>query len=225
MEIVLVRHGQPEWLKDGLNVVDPPLTDLGHRQAALTAGVLGRERFDEVIVSPLQRARQTVAPLLSALAACEVVEPFLEEIREPNWHGTPAEISAKAYERERSVPGDHRWDGIEGGEPTRDFVERVRAGATAWLGERGIYRSKQMLPTWHIDEPDRRIAMVAHAGTNGVLLCLLLGLDPVPWEWDRFRMNHASITRFDAIRQGDEYLFGVRRLSDVEHFGPSERTS
>ena len=26
MEIVLVRHGEPEWVRDGLNVVDPPLT-------------------------------------------------------------------------------------------------------------------------------------------------------------------------------------------------------
>ena len=33
MEIVLIRHGQPEWTKDGRNVVDPPLTALGHEQA------------------------------------------------------------------------------------------------------------------------------------------------------------------------------------------------
>ena len=36
MEIVLIRHGEPEWVRDGLNVVDPPLTERGHMQAART---------------------------------------------------------------------------------------------------------------------------------------------------------------------------------------------
>ena len=27
MEIVLIRHGEPEWVRDGLAVVDPPLTE------------------------------------------------------------------------------------------------------------------------------------------------------------------------------------------------------
>ena len=59
MEIVLIRHGQPEWLRDGLNVVDPQLTELGWEQADRAAAVLAAEQFDEVIVSPLRRARQT----------------------------------------------------------------------------------------------------------------------------------------------------------------------
>jgi len=28
MEIVLIRHGQPEWVKDGEYTVDPGLTEL-----------------------------------------------------------------------------------------------------------------------------------------------------------------------------------------------------
>ena len=39
---------------------------------------------------------------------------------------------------------------------------------------------KQTLPVWHMDESQRRIAVFAHAGTNGVILCHLLGLEPVP---------------------------------------------
>ena len=66
MEIVLIRHGEPEWVRDGLAVVDPPLTDRGHRQAERLAEWLRDEQFDEVLVSPLVRARQTAAPLLEA---------------------------------------------------------------------------------------------------------------------------------------------------------------
>lgn len=224
MKIVLVRHGQPEWVRDGLNVVDPPLTERGRRQAERAAAVLAEERFDEIIVSPLLRARQTAEPLLAALGMAQVVEPWLEEIREPNWHGTPQELAAKAYEEERNRPAEHRWEGIEGGEPPRDFVERVRSGATAWLHARGIYRSRQILPVWHSDDTDWTVGVFAHAGTNGVLLSLLLGLDPVPWEWDRWSLNHASITRLTTLRLGDGHTFSLNRLSDVEHLDLDDRT-
>lgn len=224
MKIVLVRHGQPEWVRDGLNVVDPPLTERGERQADSTAGVLASERFDEVIVSPLRRARQTAAPLLDALGLPERVEPWLEEIREPNWHGTPQELAAKAYEEERNRRAEDRWTGIDGGEPPREFVERVRAGAVEWLRERGVYRSRQLLPVWHSDDTDYTVGVFAHAGTNGVLLSLLLGLDPVPWEWDRWSLNHASITRLTTLRLGDGHTFSLTRLSDVEHLALDDRT-
>jgi len=224
MEIVLVRHGQPEWVVDDLNVVDPPLTELGTQQAEQTGAVLGAETFDEVIVSPLRRARLTAAPLLRNLSRDETIEPWLQEIREPDWHGTPSELAAKAYAEERSRPAEERWRGVEGGEPSRAFVERVRAGATAFLAARGMYRAEQILPVWHIEKPDTRLAIVAHAGVNGVLLSLLLGLDPVPWEWDRFVTGHASITRLETMELGDGHTFSLIRLSDVEHLGADQRT-
>ena len=224
MEIVLVRHGEPEWVRDGLNVVDPPLTERGVRQAERVAAVLAGHEFDEIVISPLQRPRLTAKPLLLQLGEPEVIEAWLEEIREPNWHGTPAEMARKAYEEERSRAAAARWEGLVGGEASRDFVERVRAGATEFLGDRGIYRSKQSLPVWHLDDTDRRIAVFAHAGTNGVILSLLLGLEPVPWEWDRFVTGHASITRLMTIEMGDGHTFSLTKLSDVEHLAADDRT-
>jgi probable phosphoglycerate mutase len=226
MEIVLIRHGEPEWVRDGLNVVDPPLTDRGQMQAECVGRELGGATFDEVVVSPLRRARQTAAPLRDAVGHGEVIESFLEEIREPNWHGTPAELARTAYEEERARPAEDRWHGLlGGGEPPREFVERVRAGATKFWAERGMYRSKQTLPMWHLERPELKIAVVAHAGTNGVLLCHLLGLDPVPWEWDRFVTQHASITRLHSIQMGDGHTFALTRLSDVEHLPRDARTA
>ena len=224
MEVVLIRHGQPEWVRDGLNVVDPPLTERGFRQAEDVARALRGERFDEIVVSPLTRARQTAAPYLRDLGRDQVVEPWLEEIREPNWHGTPEELSHKAYAEERTRHAEHRWDGLDGGEAPRDFVERVRSGATTFLGHRGVYRSQQILPMWHADQADTRIAVFAHSGTNGVILCHLLGLDPVPWEWDRFVTFHASITRLQTMQMGDGHTFSLSRLSDVEHMAADDRT-
>ncbi|MDO8390027.1 MAG: histidine phosphatase family protein [Actinomycetota bacterium] len=225
MDITLIRHGEPEWVRDGLNVVDPPLTARGLMQAEQVAVALGGEQFDEVIVSPLRRARQTAAPLLSALGRDEVIEPFLHEIREPDWHGTPSELARTAYEEERSRAAEERWTGLRGGgEAPRDFVERVRTGGVAYWAGRGMYRAKQILPVWHLDQPSHRVAIVAHAGTNGVLLCQLLGLDPVPWEWDRFVTHHASITRLTTMQMRDGHTFSLTRLSDVEHLPKDSRT-
>jgi len=57
--LYLVRHGRTEANKQRLlqGRLDPPLDELGHRQAAAIAARIGD--VDEVIASPLQRAQQT----------------------------------------------------------------------------------------------------------------------------------------------------------------------
>jgi probable phosphoglycerate mutase len=224
VEIVLIRHGQPEWVRDGLNVVDPPLTDLGHRQAEMMAESLAGEEFDEVLVSPLLRARQTAAPLYARLGRPEQMEPWLEEIRDPGWHGTPAEKAEQAYREMRERPVADRWHGLDGGESIRAFTERIHAGANEFLAGRGVVRVDHELPVWSIAEPGRKIALVAHAGTNSVTIGHLLGLQPTPWEWDRFVLGHASVSRLEALPVHDAFTFSLTSLSGVEHIAPDERS-
>jgi probable phosphoglycerate mutase len=224
VEIVLVRHGQPEWVRDGLNVVDPPLTERGRRQAELAAKALADEHFDEVLVSPLVRARQTAEPVYQLLDRVETIDTWLEEIRDPNWHGTPAEFAEQAYRELSSRPIDARWDGLTGGEPMRDFTARIHAGASSFLSDRGIHRIDHELPFWSIEEPDRRVLLVAHAGTHSVFMCHLLGLQPTPWEWDRFVLGHASISRLEALPVHDGYTFSLTSLSSVEHIPVADRS-
>lgn len=59
--LILVRHGQTETNAAGrlLGRADPPLTELGERQAAAVAAAVGP--VARVISSPLQRARATAA--------------------------------------------------------------------------------------------------------------------------------------------------------------------
>ncbi|HEX9259583.1 MAG TPA: histidine phosphatase family protein [Acidimicrobiales bacterium] len=224
MEITLVRHAEPEWVRDGLSVDDPPLTQRGFEQAGLLAQRLAEESFDEIYVSPLVRARQTAAPVLASRGTAEVIEPWLEEIRNPVWHGTPAEKAREASRLARQQPPEQQWDGLPGGEPVRDFVARIRAGAGLFLRERGIEAVDGDLPVWSLGAARRRVLLVAHAGTNSVVVCHLLGLEPTPWEWDRFVLNHASITRVEAMPVGDGYLWSLTRLSDVEHLPAGLRT-
>jgi probable phosphoglycerate mutase len=224
VEVVFIRHGQPEWIRDGLNVENPPLTELGHVQARAMAAALASEHFDEVYASPLLRARQTAAPLFEALGCDERIAPWLEEIRDPAWHGTPQEKAQAAYEELKGRPAEARWDGLAGGESIREFTERIRSGADTFFAERGMQRSDHDLPIWRIDEPGRRIALVAHAGTNSVSIAHLLGLQPTPWEWDRFVIGHTSVSRLEALALHDGFTFSLSKLSDVEHLDAAQRT-
>lgn len=224
VEIVLIRHGQPEWAHDGMQVVDPPLTDLGYQQAERLATALASEAFDEVLVSPLVRARQTAAPLFERLGRPEIVDPWLEEIRDPGWHGTPVEKAEQAYREIRDRPVDQRWDGLDGGESIRDFTDRIHLGASLFLAERGVRRADHSLPLWSIDDPGRRIVLVAHAGTNSVTVGHLLGLEPTPWEWDRFVLGHTSVSRLEALPVHGGFTFSLTSLSNLEHLPAEMRT-
>ena len=224
MQIVLVRHGEPEWVKDGLNVGNPPLTDRGLRQAELASRRLHDEHWDEVVCSPLVRARQTAAPLLRSLGFEERTDEWLEELRNPIWHGTPAEKLEAAFREQRMLPSHQRWGGMEGAETMRNFVARIRTGCTEFLRQRGVARQPGELPVWRIENPGRRIALVAHAGTNSVIISTLLGLPSVPWEWDRIVIGHASITRLESFEMGDGHSFALTKLSDVEHLDPVDRS-
>lgn len=224
MEIVLIRHAEPEWVKDGLNVDNPPLTDRGHQQASHLAEFLADEHFDEIVVSPLTRTRQTASPLLARQGRDLVIEEWLEEIRSPLWHGTPAEKANAAYRADKARRAHERWQGIEGGEPVSDFVSRIHLGASAFLAERGVRRLDHSLPVWDIDNPNQKIALVAHAGTNSVVLCHLLGLEPTPWEWERFVIGHASVSRIRSVTLGDGHTFGLTRLANDEHLPFEMRT-
>jgi len=126
---------------------------------------------------------------------------------------------------ERKRPSYQQWEGIEGGEPVRDFVARIREGCGLFLAERGVEPVPGELPVWRIENPERRVCLVAHAGTSSVVMCHLLGLTPVPWEWERFVLGHASITRLEAFEIGDGFTFGLTKLSDVEHLAPDDRTN
>jgi 2,3-bisphosphoglycerate-dependent phosphoglycerate mutase len=224
MEILLIRHGEPEWVRDGCAIHNPPLTDRGRDQAEKLAAALRHDHFDEILVSPLVRARQTAAPLLEALGVDEVIDPWLEEIRDPMWHGSPAEKAAEAYAELKGRVSHERWNGLEGGESIRDFVARIRAGASSFLADRGVTRTDNDLPVWQIKEPGARIALIAHAGTNSVTIGHLLGLEPTPWEWDRFVLGHSSVSRVEALELEDGYTFSLTKLSDLEHLPRDERT-
>jgi probable phosphoglycerate mutase len=220
MDLYLVRHGQPDWTPGQLARNDPDLTDLGHEQAKRVAHRIGgMEPFDELWVSPMNRARQTSEPVASETGISPEVYSWLREIQNPpEWEGTPAEEIEKAFEVANFRSMEEMWDGLPGGESFRAFHRRVVEGLEKTLAAHGIspmYEQHRHL--WDVDDPGMRVLVVAHAGTNAVVLGRLLGLEPVPWEWDRFRQPHTGVSRLTMDRISTGWGFSLRQLGDVGH--------
>lgn len=224
MELLFVRHGEPAWSRDGLAVDDPPLTDRGHEQADLVAKMLADVPFDALFVSPLRRAQQTAAPIATATGLDAVTLPWLAEIFPGTFEGTPQEVVEQTFRESRGRPLDEQWEGIPGGESFRDFHNRVTTGLAAMLEEHGTRRTSVHPPLWQLDDPQRRIVFVAHGGTNAVSLGYLLGIEPVPWEWERFVAFHAAVSTIAPIEISSGHSFSLFRFSDTSHLPEALRT-
>ena len=120
MEIVLVRHGETEWSRDGRHTgrTDLPLTENGRRQAELLRGALAEWGFAQVLSSPLQRALETCR-----LAGLRDSAQTTDDLRE--WDYGEYEGITTAQIRE-SRPDWYLWrDGCPGGEQAADVGRRV----------------------------------------------------------------------------------------------------
>jgi len=117
--LILVRHGQTAANAQGLLLgrADPPLTELGARQAKALAADLGRPA--RVISSPLQRARDTAAAFGLPV---EVDERWIELDYGALDMAAPGDIGAEVWERWR---GDIDF-APEGGESLTALGLRVR---------------------------------------------------------------------------------------------------
>ena len=102
--ILLARHGETDWNREGRwqGWADPPLNELGRRQAAALAEELRDTPFDAVYTSDLKRAHET-AEIVAALHGVSVVaDRELREIDIGSWSGlTKPEIEKRFPEGER----------------------------------------------------------------------------------------------------------------------------
>jgi probable phosphoglycerate mutase len=224
VELVIVRHAQPEWVRDDVAVDDPALTDLGRRQAAALAERLASDRFDELLVSPLRRARETMAPVAEVIGKEPVVHDWLAEIAAPRWAGTPAETVQRIFRETRARPVEEHWDGLPGGESFLDFHRRVTGGLDGLLGSLGIRRTSDQPPLWDVAAPETRLLIVAHGGTDAVLLGHLLGIPPVPWEWERFASYHAAVAAVSPVAISTGHHFALERFADTSHLDDDHLT-
>jgi len=219
-QIVLLRHGEPQWSVDGgPSVSDPTLTPFGTWQAEASARVLAAEhRFDALYVSPHRRARETADPLVVQTGLEPVTVEELAEVGVAVDGFSSEEADRYFAEGSRRPLGEH-WNGWPGAETFHDFHERVTAGITDILLRHACrsYREHDFT-VWDLPEEKPSIAIVAHMGTNAVILTHLLDIRPVPWEWLRFETGLAAYSILQARRIGPQgYVWSLLQFDREDH--------
>ena len=221
-QITLLRHGEPDWAPEGgESVSDPGLTPYGRRQAELAAEALAGERIDAIYVSPYRRSRETAAPLAERTGLEPVTIPGLREIGVNVVGLSPADGDRYFVEAARRPLGEH-WDGWPGSERFTDFHARVTGALGDLLGRHGVTASKEEdFTVWHVPEPELRLVVVAHGGTNAVLATHLLDIRPVPWEWLRFESQLAAYSVLQARSLGERgSVWSLVNFNELDHLRP-----
>jgi probable phosphoglycerate mutase len=220
MDILFVRHGQPQWAIDGLSQLDPHLTDLGRRQAELAATRIATDpkgTAAELIVSPATRSQQTATPVSRETGLeMDTIDDLLE-IQMPDWEGVTEEAVIDVFRTTRHRTPDEWWDGLPGGESFRDFHDRVTTALDKLLAARGMTRSEDDPRLWDVEHDPGRIVIVAHGGTNSVCLTHLMGVPPSPWEWEKFVLFHASFARVKLLPLAGAHVPSLRTFNDQDH--------
>lgn len=205
--LAFVRHGESEWVAKGLfqGQGDSPLTDLGRRQALLTARRIARRARrpilplpamapHSIVHSPLARAAETATLIGRAVSSGRgddaVVapvplhpDPGLLEIGQGEWEGIPG---AEVTERWGSVLEAWRHDPLSawapGGESVTDVDVRARAALRGVLADlatvarAGDPVRSQVLGYADLPADEPWSILVGHDGVFKVAMLALLDL-------------------------------------------------
>lgn len=187
MDLIIVRHGLPE--RDDASH-DPPLSDLGRKQAEATAEFLAGERVDHVVASTLRRAIETAEPLARRLdlevetvhELCEV-DMFEGAYIPAEQIGLDHPLIAKLVEDRLSV-----FEGVGGFDAFRGSIVTALDGLVA--------RNK-----------GRTVAVFCHGTVIGSYLTTLIGHDDpfmlVPDYCGLYRVKAAG-NGFRTLRSANE---------------------
>jgi probable phosphoglycerate mutase len=171
VELWLIRHGETEWSLSGAHTstTDIPLTEHGRQRALELKEYLHGMKFAAVLVSPMQRARETCQ--LAGYGDVAQVEPGLVE-----WNYGDAEGKTTAQMRELRGPQWSVWTSpIVGGESVEQVGER--ADGVIARAEAAVHPTSQNRDVGHPES--HAVALFAHAHILRILAARWLGLPAV----------------------------------------------
>ncbi|GAB4582223.1 histidine phosphatase family protein [Nocardia sp. IFM 10818] len=180
VQLILVRHAQPQRVTELSGPADPDLTEIGLEQAARVPAALAHHRIARVVSSPQLRARETARPTAEKLGlAADIMDGLAEYDRD-----LPAYIPIEDAKRDFAgayarIKAGHLPEQIDG--PA--FISRVLDGIS------GIVAAADHAET---------VVVFAHGGVINVLLQDVLRLErPLT-----FPIDYCSITRILYSRTG-----------------------
>ena len=205
MQLFLIRHAQSQnnALPESQRVEDPPITDIGHRQAKHLAEVAPAWELTHLVTSPFRRTLETTEHLRQAtgltpqvrselheLGGCMRGPSVAEMVGAPGMNREEIEAEFTGYEVSPEIDGVGWW----GSKPYEQYHAAVE-------------RAKKLLKCTR-DEfgtSDARVAYVMHADFKRIFLELFHVVPSTPW--------NASLTQM-TITPDDIH---VEDYNNIEH--------
>ena len=173
MKLYIVRHGETECNVKRVYYggLDVSITENGRRQAAAVGDMRRDVAFDKVIISGLQRTRQTAETVLSRQTqqggqTPEIWSiPAFNEMNFGAWEGLHYTQVRELYPKDyAAMSGDWINCPPTGGERFADFSRRVLDGWQELSGREAFRMADNIL-------------FAGHSGPIQCLICHLLGMD------------------------------------------------
>jgi len=195
MRLLIIRHAEPKPFNT-LDLLDPPLSEGGRRQATRLACALRHYALDRVICSTMLRSRETAEPLAEALSVPLLEEPDLVEIHIGKLYFW-GEAEQEAWRRITSS-----W---QAGELNTRCPE----------GESFAEMQARVVPVIHrlvATDWQQGFALIGHGVVNGVILATLCPELRNAF-WQDLGHHHAGVWELE----GQGLQFTLLRQNDISH--------
>ena len=192
MELILIRHGLPIRRELASGRADPPLSDIGHEQAAKVGQWLLPENIDAVYTSPMQRASQTAQPY-AELAGHSINphEGIVEMDRDSSSYVPVEELKQQDYAAWQAM-GDRNFGASRSG---RAFYSTVIDALEEIVG----------------NHKGQRIAAFCHGGVINMWACHVLNLEPGFF----FEPKYTSVHRFLCASSGERNILSLNEAAHL----------
>ena len=232
MRLLLIRHGDPDYVHD-------TLTPKGDREAEELAQLLAKEHIDCIYKSPRGRAQKTASYTEKITGLTGTTFEWLQEFPgRLDIHAAPWLEKAYPDWESHHDAGDRRifWDMLPGELMKRPEIldaEKWRHSELAGYGDIvNVYdhvteEFDRLLAEWgyvrsgglyHVEKAnDKTLAFFCHFGLNCVLLSHLWQCSPF-MTWHMLGMAPSSVTELvTEERQPGIAVFRALRIGDISH--------
>jgi len=182
-QLVLVRHGLTDWNVERrlLGRIDIGLNESGRAQAKAAADALKDLPVRAIVSSPQVRARETAAPIASALGLEAEIEPAFDEVwLSEAWQGKTVEELRGDPEMERFLSDPARSSSRI--EPIEEVQSRAIAGVERLRRER----------------PGETVVVVSHGDPLRAIAAHYLGLSLDDFRRLLIDNGSVSLVRFNS---------------------------
>lgn len=197
-EFYIIRHGETDLNKQGIvqgRGVDPPLNDLGRKQALLFYKYYQNEPFEIIYTSTLRRAYETVAPFIEKGIPWEK-HPELDEISWGIFEGQPVTPEFKLlYKKlQQDWKNGHLDEKAEGGESPLEVSAR-----------------QKRFIEYLLSKPEKKNLICMHGRAMRMFLAVLLNEDLRMMD----NYPHHNLTLYKLIFDG--HRFAITLFNNMDH--------